>query len=76
MERKVLDSWGICGTGEIPQERPRRGSSPPAPRKAKHMERKSMVYSQCDNERNLTRFPFLYKIKRLSIKDSLTQLRV
>nr|WP_090741335.1 hypothetical protein [Mesobacillus persicus] len=34
MERKALDSCGGSGTGETPQERKRRGGSPPAPRKA------------------------------------------
>ncbi|WP_226655466.1 hypothetical protein [Pseudalkalibacillus hwajinpoensis] len=34
MKRKVLDSCGISGTGETPQECKRRGGSPPAPRKA------------------------------------------
>ncbi|TKC15135.1 hypothetical protein FA727_19815 [Robertmurraya kyonggiensis] len=43
----MLDSWGMCGTGEIPQERLRRGSSPPAPPESKCPERKSMdFYSQ------------------------------
>ncbi|TKD69313.1 hypothetical protein FBF83_15055 [Pseudalkalibacillus hwajinpoensis] len=41
MERKVLDSCGISGTGETPQERKRRGGSPPAPRKASILKRKS-----------------------------------
>ncbi|TCJ03360.1 hypothetical protein E0Y62_14790 [Cytobacillus praedii] len=34
MERKVRDSCGSSGTGETPQERQRRGGSPPTPRKA------------------------------------------
>ncbi|MGA9287107.1 MAG: hypothetical protein WBV93_02060, partial [Anaerobacillus sp.] len=32
---------GTSGTGETPQERKRRGGSPPAPRKASILERKS-----------------------------------
>ncbi|MDP4550660.1 hypothetical protein Q9251_07170 [Alkalihalobacillus macyae] len=36
----MLDSCGISGTGETPQERKRRGGSPPAPRKASILERK------------------------------------
>ena len=37
----MLDSCGTSGTGETPQERKRRGGSPPAPRKASILERKS-----------------------------------
>ncbi|TKD66463.1 hypothetical protein FBF83_20030 [Pseudalkalibacillus hwajinpoensis] len=36
----MLDSCGTSGTGETPQERKRRGGSPPAPRKASILERK------------------------------------
>ncbi|RTR32449.1 hypothetical protein EKG37_09810 [Robertmurraya yapensis] len=49
MEWRGLDSWGICRTGEIPQERQRRGSSPPAPRKAS---------AWSGNQRVLTIIPF------------------
>ncbi|TDK65164.1 hypothetical protein E2K98_02695 [Bacillus salipaludis] len=41
MERKVRDSCGSSGTGETPQALKRRGGSPPAPRKASILERKS-----------------------------------
>ncbi|TKD70620.1 hypothetical protein FBF83_08315 [Pseudalkalibacillus hwajinpoensis] len=37
----MLDSCGMSGTGETPQERKRRGGSPPAPRKASILEWKS-----------------------------------
>nr|WP_301551221.1 hypothetical protein [Alkalihalobacillus hemicentroti] len=41
----MLDSCGTSGTGETPQERKRRGGSPPAPRKASILERKFTYYS-------------------------------
>ncbi|MCA0992290.1 hypothetical protein LCL91_13445 [Alkalihalobacillus hwajinpoensis] len=40
----MLDSCGTSGTGETPQERKRRGGSPPAPRKASILERKLTTY--------------------------------
>ena len=47
----MLDSCGTSGTGETPQERKRRGGSPPAPRKASILERKLTSYSNnvCEN---------------------------
>ncbi|KZR56869.1 hypothetical protein A3781_06330 [Bacillus badius] len=44
------DSCGISGTGETPQALWRRGGSPPAPRKAKRLEWKSIASTHSLNQ--------------------------
>nr|WP_286170706.1 hypothetical protein [Bacillus sp. NTK071] len=62
----MLDSCGTSGTGETPQERMRRGGSPPAPRKASILERKlthsysNKVYEKSLSKRWLLLKAFLY----------------
>ncbi|MED4716872.1 hypothetical protein P9295_10810, partial [Bacillus badius] len=45
-------SGGICGTGETPQALGRRGSSPPAPRKAKRLEWKATGLSMSKTKKD------------------------
>ncbi|MDP4551442.1 hypothetical protein Q9251_11170 [Alkalihalobacillus macyae] len=65
----MLDSCGTSGTGETPQERKRRGGSPPAPRKASILEWKSCSYSKNAYEKNplfpLDRFFHFTEISKL-----------
>jgi len=51
LERRVLDSWGISGTGETPQEWQRRGGSPPAPPESKRPERKLAFFPPFPNKK-------------------------
>nr|WP_301552960.1 hypothetical protein [Alkalihalobacillus hemicentroti] len=72
----MLDSCGTSGTGETPQERERRGGSPPAPRKASILERKlTLSYSNHVYENNflfnrIRLFPTFCPLSRSSSYES------